>query len=59
VPALPYLFDEPVEHIVDWTFHQAFRAIGGPGAVREKPTSPTELLQDAKKKASAVKEKEL
>jgi fission process protein 1 len=54
---LPYLFDEPVEHVVDWTFHQAFRAIGGPNAVREKPASPTELLQEAKNKAVEAKDK--
>lgn len=29
VPFLPYIFDEPVEHGVKWTFSQAFRAIGG------------------------------
>ena len=57
VPALPYLFDEPVEHIVDWTFHTAFKAIGGPSAVREKPATPTELLHEAKQKAVEAKDK--
>ncbi|TID23628.1 Leucine aminopeptidase 1 [Venturia nashicola] len=57
VPALPYLFDEPVEHAVDWTFHTAFKAIGGPNAVREKPATPTELIHEAKQKAVEVKDK--
>jgi fission process protein 1 len=39
VPALPYLFDEPVEHATEWVFHSAFRAIGGPAAVGEKPVA--------------------
>lgn len=33
VPALPYMFDEPVEHATEWVFHKAFEAIGGPQAV--------------------------
>ena len=33
VPALPYLFDKPVEHAVEWTFHKGFELIGGPEAV--------------------------
>ena len=31
------MFDEPVEHATEWIFHTAFKAIGGPDAVREKP----------------------
>ncbi|KAL9621302.1 MAG: hypothetical protein Q9160_004193 [Pyrenula sp. 1 TL-2023] len=33
VPALPYIFDEPVEKAVHASFHAAFRAVGGEGAV--------------------------
>jgi len=36
VPALPYLFDKPVEEAVEWTFYQAFRAIGGERAVGDR-----------------------
>jgi fission process protein 1 len=36
VPALPYLFDEPVEHVVEWTFYNAFKAIGGEKAVGQR-----------------------
>lgn len=33
VPALPYLFDEPVEHATSLVFHKGFELIGGPSAV--------------------------
>lgn len=33
VPALPYMFDHPVEYATEWIFHRAFEAIGGPKAV--------------------------
>ncbi|KAK4498867.1 hypothetical protein PRZ48_009377 [Zasmidium cellare] len=33
VPALPYMFDHPVEYATEWVFHRAFEAIGGPKAV--------------------------
>lgn len=33
VPALPYMFDEPVEHATEWIFHKAFETFGGPQAV--------------------------
>jgi hypothetical protein len=35
VPALPYLFDKPVEQVVEKVFHEGFRLIGGPQAVGE------------------------
>ncbi|KIW06023.1 uncharacterized protein PV09_03202 [Verruconis gallopava] len=50
VPALPYLFDQPVEHATEWLFHTAFRALGGPEAVGERPGTSTH---------GTVKEKEL
>lgn len=33
VPALPYMFDKPVEEATEWVFHRAFEAVGGPKAV--------------------------
>lgn len=39
VPALPYMFDEPVEHVVEWAFYNAFKAIGGPGAVEPRTST--------------------
>ncbi|ERF69228.1 hypothetical protein EPUS_01185 [Endocarpon pusillum Z07020] len=35
VPALPYMFDEPVEKATDWLFYNAFKAIGGEQAAGE------------------------
>ncbi|KAH0836972.1 hypothetical protein AYO21_01724 [Fonsecaea monophora] len=46
VPALPYLFDKPVEEAVEWTFYQAFKAIGGENAVGNRhSTGRKEALQ--------------
>jgi len=46
VPALPYLFDKPVEEAVEWTFYNAFRAVGGENAVGKRPhVGRSEALQ--------------
>ncbi|KAI9892260.1 MAG: hypothetical protein M1814_001719 [Vezdaea aestivalis] len=37
VPFLPFIFDEPVEEVVSWTFYEAFKAIGGPEAIGNRP----------------------
>ncbi|KAL8778099.1 MAG: hypothetical protein Q9203_002201 [Teloschistes exilis] len=59
VPLLPYMFDQPVETAVEWTFHKAFEAIGGPGAVSHTPeTGRSANLQEESRKG-ANKEKEL
>lgn len=53
------MFDEPVEHAVEWVFHKAFSAVGGEAAVHGRPeTGRSELLQ-IESKAGAVKDKEL
>ncbi|KAI5463515.1 mitochondrial 18 KDa protein-domain-containing protein [Mariannaea sp. PMI_226] len=49
VPFLPAMFDEPVEHAVEWAFHKAFEVYGGKGYVAHAPV-------EGKK---AAKEKEL
>jgi fission process protein 1 len=63
VPALPYLFDKPVEHAVEWTFHKGFELIGGPDAVKgAKPAMGlTNLVKAAREeeKRKEKKEKEL
>ena len=41
VPALPFLFDKPVEHATEWVFHRAFEAVGGPGAVGGRSAEDT------------------
>lgn len=57
VPALPYMFDEPVEEAVEWTFYQAFRAIGGEKAVGERhATGRKHELQEEVKIAKASKD---
>jgi mitochondrial fission process protein 1 len=59
VPALPYIFDKPIEEAVEWTFYNAFKAIGGEQAVgTRKPTGRKEVLE-GESKARAKKLKEL
>jgi len=36
VPALPYMFDKPVEEATEWLFYNAFKAMSGPEAVGER-----------------------
>jgi len=57
VPALPYMFDEPVEIATEWVFHNAFRAIGGPEAVRHSPETGKQEMREAESKAGAAKDK--
>jgi mitochondrial fission process protein 1 len=59
VPALPYMFDEPVEYAVEWGFWHAFRAIGGEQAVGNRPvTGRSHQLVKENRVAEAIKEKE-
>ena len=56
VPALPLLFDKPVEEAVEWTFHKGFELMGGRPAVGDAPATGREVeLQ----KQRFAKEKEL
>ncbi|KAG9951608.1 hypothetical protein KCU81_g2995, partial [Aureobasidium melanogenum] len=59
VPALPYMFDEPVEHAVEWVFHKAFATVGGEAAVHGRPETGRSALTQIEAKAAATKEKEL
>ncbi|KAI4715367.1 hypothetical protein E4T48_08446 [Aureobasidium sp. EXF-10727] len=60
VPALPFMFDEPVEHAVEWVFHKAFSTVGGEAAVHGRPeTGRSDLLQVESKAGTMIKEKEL
>ncbi|CAO1603389.1 MAG: hypothetical protein LQ349_007558 [Xanthoria aureola] len=59
VPLLPYMFDQPVETAVEWSFHKAFERIGGPEAVAHRPeTGRSDILQE-QSRDRATKEKEL
>lgn len=53
VPLLPYLFDEPVEHAVDWSFKSLCRAVGGEQAVQQPP-SPKESPAEKKTPLSSL-----
>ncbi|KAF2236920.1 hypothetical protein EV356DRAFT_442371 [Viridothelium virens] len=59
VPFLPFVFDKPVEEAVEWTFYTAFKAIGGPGAVGERPVFGRKDLRHQEAREGAEKEKEL
>lgn len=52
VPALPYIFDEPVEKATRWLFHTGFEMIGGPEAVGkdEKGRGPGFGMKEREKK---------
>lgn len=36
VPALPYIFDHPVETSVEWVFEKGYKALTGKKGVHEK-----------------------
>nr|OQO32064.1 hypothetical protein B0A51_00602 [Rachicladosporium sp. CCFEE 5018] len=59
VPALPFLFDQPVESVTEWVFHKGFEAVGGPSAVGHTPDTGRQRLDDATSRAGKGKEKEL
>lgn len=42
VPALPFLFDKPVEEAVEWIFHKGFSTFGGHAAVGDAPSTGRE-----------------
>jgi fission process protein 1 len=54
VPALPTLFDKPVENAVEWLFHKGFATFGGEQYVGNAPVTGREHLLGQK-----PKEKEL
>ena len=61
VPALPFLFDKPVEEAVEWIFHKGFETFGGKDYVGDAPSTGREqiLEQRHQKAAKQPKEKEL
>ncbi|KAK5163222.1 uncharacterized protein LTR77_010808 [Saxophila tyrrhenica] len=48
VPALPFLFDKPVEQATEWLFHNAFELVGGPAAVGKDPITGAHVPQKEK-----------
>ncbi|KAF2153288.1 hypothetical protein K461DRAFT_267890 [Myriangium duriaei CBS 260.36] len=59
VPALPYMFDEPVEKATEFVFHKAFELVGGPSAVGHTPETGREALLQSENKSGAIRDKEL
>jgi mitochondrial fission process protein 1 len=60
VPALPYMFDKPVEEAVERVFYNGFKAIGGENAVGQRHhTGRSDELQREAKAGAKIKEKEL
>ncbi|GAB1738175.1 hypothetical protein NU219Hw_g2705t1 [Hortaea werneckii] len=54
VPALPYIFDEPVEKATEWVFHKGFEAVGGPEAVGHKSVVETVEKGTGRRKEGVV-----
>ncbi|PHH83506.1 hypothetical protein CDD82_57 [Ophiocordyceps australis] len=50
VPFLPSMFDEPVEHAVEWLFHKGFETFGGKQYVGDSPITGREKLLAQKPK---------
>lgn len=59
VPALPYMFDEPVEHATELVFHKAFEMFGGPNAVGHTPETGREAMLQLDNKSAAPRDREL
>jgi len=59
VPALPFLFDKPVEHALEWVFHKGFETFGGHSAVGDAPITGREESLDRRHQRASKKEKEL
>jgi fission process protein 1 len=58
VPALPFLFDKPVEEAVEWVFHKGFETMGGKDFVGDSPSVGREQALEQRHQR-ANKEKEL
>jgi fission process protein 1 len=59
VPALPFLFDKPVEEAVEWVFHKGFATFGGKEAVGNTPSTGREQILEKRHQKAPKKEKEL
>jgi mitochondrial fission process protein 1 len=59
VPALPYLFDKPVETAVEYVFHEGFKLVGGQEAVGDAHAVGREKELGKYNKKAGKGEKEL
>ncbi|KAF2665816.1 hypothetical protein BT63DRAFT_76627 [Microthyrium microscopicum] len=48
VPFLPYIFDKPIEHAVEWSFHKGFEVLGG--ATGSRPAMAVPSKEEKEKK---------
>ncbi|CZS91346.1 uncharacterized protein RCO7_01578 [Rhynchosporium graminicola] len=55
VPALPYMFDKPVEEAVEWVFHKGFQMVGGKEAVGDAPATGREQILEVRNENAAGK----
>jgi fission process protein 1 len=58
VPALPFMFDHPIETATEYVFHKAFEAIGGPEAVGKDSHGKGASFKD-KLREKEIEKKEL
>ena len=58
VPALPFLFDKPVEEAVEWVFHKGFKTFGGHSAVGDSPSTGRERNLEGSHQRTSKKGKE-
>ena len=61
VPALPFIFDKPVEEAVEWVFHTGFKTWGGKELVGNAPSTGREemLGKEKRHQTGPTNEKEL
>ncbi|KAK5695755.1 hypothetical protein LTR17_024403 [Elasticomyces elasticus] len=59
VPALPFMFDKPVEVATEWLFHKGFELVGGPEAVGHRHVAETLAVGPGKTRQGTSKDKEL
>ncbi|KAK6579745.1 hypothetical protein PZA11_007981 [Diplocarpon coronariae] len=57
VPALPFMFDKPVEEAVEWLFHTGFSAFGGKQAVGDAPSTGREGMLEQRTETATSRRK--
>ena len=59
VPFLPFIFDKPVEEVVEWAFHKGFETLGGKSAVGDSPSTGRENILERDNREQVRKDKKL
>jgi fission process protein 1 len=55
VPFLPFVFDEPVEHVTEWLFYNAFKTFGGEKAVEGRPATGVKEMRKEETQSNKLK----